>query len=89
MLNNYKRERDGHTACENCLEELKKNGILRSFTSKNDIGPRGKIIDITFTLTPSAEFVDDQKRANARRKQSELQLKNGHKQLADGSSEKF
>ncbi len=74
ILNYYKRDRDSQDICQSSIEELKSNGVLREYTSQNELGNKGKIIDIVYTFMPSEDFIDDQKRANARKKQAELAI---------------
>lgn len=70
MLNNYARERKAQEECDFCIEELRLNNVVTKIDRKVTTGPRGKILDIKYTLTPSSEFVAEAKAANARKKLS-------------------
>jgi hypothetical protein len=67
LLNGYARERAAIEAMESAFEELKTADVLLSCTRKNMTGPRNKILDAVFILTPSIEFVTEVKAANKRR----------------------
>lgn len=66
MLENYSRSRAAQDACEFSFNELKSNGVLRNFSLKKEVGERGKITDIVYTLYASQEFVSEVKASNKR-----------------------
>jgi hypothetical protein len=66
LLYNYTRERDAIDALHKAFAELKEHKVLMDFARKNTLGPRGKLLDAVFTLTPSFDFVADMKQSNKR-----------------------
>ena len=66
LLEQYKRPRDAIEALEEAFTELKDHGVLLGFTRDDITGPRGKLIDVAFTLTPSLDFVRDTKAGSKR-----------------------
>lgn len=73
LLNEYSRERAAFEFLEEAFGELKSADILYSYTRKNITGPRNKILDAVFILTPSLEFVTEVKAANKRKMISKLE----------------
>lgn len=73
LLNEYSRERAAIEAVEDAFKELKSADILYSCTRKNITGPRNKIYDAIFTLSPSLEFVTEVKAANKRKQLTKLE----------------
>lgn len=67
LLSGYARERAAIKALEDAFVELRDADILLSCTRKDITGPRNKIMDVVFTLTPSLEFVTEVKAANKRK----------------------
>ena len=66
LLDNYKRTRDAVDALEIAMEELKREGVLMSFTKEATTGARGKILDAVYTLAASVKFSSEQRAANKR-----------------------
>jgi hypothetical protein len=66
LLDGYARERDAIEALHEAITELKNGGVLLSFTRKDITGPRFKLLDTVFTLTPSLDFVRDTKASSKR-----------------------
>lgn len=76
LLNGYTRPRDAVAAVGEAMTELQERKVLMSFTRKNISGPRGRIEDAIFTLTPSMEFVRDTKAGSKRLSMAQTQTKN-------------
>jgi hypothetical protein len=71
-LVNAKRMNDKVRAVEASLEELREKGIIFGYEREERRGPRNRLDDILYHLSPSISFVDEIKKANKRRgKQSE------------------
>ena len=70
MLNNYARERKAQEECDFCVNELKANNVIIGFERNVETGLRGKILDISYTLTPSDAFVAEVKAASKRKQLS-------------------
>jgi hypothetical protein len=66
LLEQYKRPRDAIDALEEGFAELKDHGVLLGCTGEDITGPRGKLLDVAFTLTPSFNFVRDTKAGSKR-----------------------
>jgi hypothetical protein len=66
LLENYARERAAIDALHKAFTELKENNVLGFFSRKNITGPRGKLLDVIFTLTPSFDFIRDTKAGSKR-----------------------
>lgn len=68
LLSGYKETRQAVVAVVESFEELKKSGLLLDFEKGNEVrGPRNKLEDVEFILTPSHDFVREVKAANKRR----------------------
>ncbi len=74
-LINYSRERDGIAALDSAFAELQNNGVLVMFQKSDLTGPRGKVLDVKYTLHPSSDFVREMKAANKRAADAEERLK--------------
>ena len=66
LLDGYTRPRDALASLGESLKELQERGVLLTFNRKNLTGPRGRIEDAVFTLTPSTDFVRDTKAGSRR-----------------------
>ena len=66
LLDGYARERAAIEALEDAFDELKQRGIFYEYDRKDETGPRGKLMDVVFTVHPSLEFVRETKAANKR-----------------------
>jgi hypothetical protein len=66
LLENYARSRAAIDALHQALTELQEHGLLFGFTRQNVTGPRGKLLDAVFTLTPSMDFIRDTKAGSKR-----------------------
>jgi hypothetical protein len=66
LLEQYARPRDAIDALSQAFTELKKHGVLLGFDRKDITGLRNKLLDVTFTLTPSFDFVRDTKAGSKR-----------------------
>ena len=66
----YQSKRGNNNAREidNALEELKTKRVLMRFTKETVRGPRNRLVDITYTLQPDMDFINEMKKANARLK---------------------
>lgn len=62
----YARPRDAIADLDNAFIELRDHDVLMAVERKDVTGPRGKILDVVFTLTPSSRFVGEVKAANKR-----------------------
>lgn len=65
-LQNYTRERDAMDAVIEAFTELKEHDVLGSFTYRKILGPRGKVLDVVYTLYPTLQFTTDMKASNKR-----------------------
>jgi hypothetical protein len=65
MLNRG-QERDNRKDVDEAFAELVRNGVLQKITKKSHTAARGKVIDVTYLLKPSPEFVKEMKAANKR-----------------------
>jgi len=66
MLEGYRRERAAMEALEAAFEELKRREVIFSYTRSNVTGPRGKLLDAAFKITPSLDFIHETKAASKR-----------------------
>jgi hypothetical protein len=66
LLEAYARPRDAIDALEEAFQELKTNGVLLQCERKDIAGKRGKLLDVTFILTPTVDFVRDAKAGSKR-----------------------
>lgn len=66
MLGAYTRSRKAQEACDISMNELVEHGVLTDLDRRVELGARGKILDIVYTLNPSSEFVAEVKAANKR-----------------------
>lgn len=66
FLLGYTRERAAIEALDEAWEELKYLGALAHVLKAEQLGIRSKIEDVIYTLTPSREFITEQKAANKR-----------------------
>jgi len=66
----YQSKRGNNNAREidNALEELRTKRVLMRFTKDIVRGPRNRLVDITYTLQPDMDFINEMKKANARLK---------------------
>lgn len=67
-LINYSRIRDGITALDAALDELRDRGAIATIQKEVIRGPRNKIFDVRYILGPSLAFVHEVKAANKRAK---------------------
>lgn len=77
MLNNYGRERDAIEAIHCSFDEIKSAGVIYSFGVKNMFSDHGKIADVVFILSPTANFISEVKVANKRKSYAENELSTG------------
>ena len=68
LLNGYQLQRKAILALDDALSELKIAGVLIKIEKNPILGPRKKIEDVIYTLTPSSEFSAAMKAANKRRR---------------------
>lgn len=61
-----KAERNNYISVSEAFDELKEKGVLSDWKKTETVGPRGKIFDITYFLTPSFDFIKEIKAANKR-----------------------
>jgi hypothetical protein len=66
LLNAYGRPRDAIDTLQEAFTELKSRAVLLSFERKNITGPRGKLLDAVFVLTPSLDYIRDTKASSKR-----------------------
>lgn len=70
----YKRTNDATRKLEKAFQELVDHKVILSFNREEQRGPKNKILDIKYTLTPHQAFIADVKAANRRQKDSRSQL---------------
>ena len=66
LLEGYGRDRDAISAVASSFEELQTLGALSAIERKDVRGPRRKLLDIVYVLTPAVEFAKEQRAANRR-----------------------
>jgi hypothetical protein len=71
LLDEYTRPRDAMDKLEEAFAELKGNKVILKYEREDMTGPRGKKLDIIFTVYPHLEFVRETKAANRRQMDSE------------------
>ena len=62
----YARTRDAIRKLDEALDELRKKGVLMFFKTEDRTGERGRILDVSYTITPDPGFVSQIKAANKR-----------------------
>lgn len=69
-LTRYKQIKDNLREVETAIEEMKEKSVIINYKADKIIekSPRTKVTDAKFTIQPHFEFVNEVKRANARRK---------------------
>ena len=73
LLNGYSLGRKAIAALDSSWDELQSVGVLMKVDKNPIIGTRGKIEDVIYTLTPSADFTAEMKAANKRKQLAETQ----------------
>lgn len=73
LLDNYSLERQKIQALDKALEELHAASVILKIDKNPLLGPRGKIEDVIYNLTPSSDFVSAMKAANKRKLMAEEQ----------------
>ena len=71
LLDEYKRERDGMEKVEEAFAELKERKVILNYEREDITGPRGKKLDLIYTVYPHVEFIREAKAANRRQNDSE------------------
>ncbi len=71
LLDEYTRERDSIEKVERAFVELKEHRVILDFKRDDVTGPRGKKLDVIFTVHPHMDFVRETKAANRRQTDSE------------------
>jgi len=66
LLDSYSRERKAIETLDDCIKELEASRVLTKYDKNPITGPRGKVLDVVYTLYPSSEFVKDMKASNKR-----------------------
>lgn len=66
MLDGYKRDRDAYAAVDAAWRELQALRALAEVASSKVYGRRAKVVDIVYSVRPTAEFAAEQKAANRR-----------------------
>lgn len=66
LLTGYGRERKAVEAVDDAFQELQDSGLLQSFKKEVVSGPRGRIEDVIYVLTPTMAFTSAMKAANKR-----------------------
>ncbi len=81
-LTRYKQIKDNLREVETAIEEMKSKSVIINYQVDKitEKSPRTKVIDAKFVIQPHFDFVNEVKRANARRK-IELAKINDHKLL--------
>jgi hypothetical protein len=77
MLSNPERERKAVDRLEDAYDSLVKAGVISSFKRKNETGPRGKLLDVVFTIYPHVDFIREAKAANKRQRLADEKLGRG------------
>jgi hypothetical protein len=81
----YARPRDAIADLDRAFLELKDHDVLMAVGREDVTGPRGKIMDVVFTLTPSPRFVAEVKAANKRIHDARLDVSSKAVGLGRGS----
>jgi hypothetical protein len=84
LLDHYGRVRDAIDQLGDALEELKAQNVLSDVTRRELTGPRGKLLDVVFTLLPSMDFIGDTKAASKRLNDARAANGSSQKALALG-----
>ncbi len=71
----YARTRDAVRKLDESLEELKGKKVLIFFKKEDRTGERGRILDVSYTITPDPDFVSQIKAANKRHSDGIGQIK--------------
>lgn len=66
LLSGYGRERKAIEAVDDAFQELQDSSLLQSFKKEIVSGPRGRIEDVIYVLTPTMAFTSAMKAANKR-----------------------
>ena len=66
LLDGYTRERAAIEALENAFADLKSKNVLSSYERNDILGPRKKLLEVTFKIFPSFDFVREMKASNKR-----------------------
>ena len=66
LLENYNPERKAVAALDEAFEDLRQQNVLLTVGKRVATGPRGKIEDVAYVVTPTIEFVKQMKAANKR-----------------------
>lgn len=74
LLEGYNKQTRAIQSLDEAWDELKEQGTLMNVKKTTQVGPRGKIEDVLYTLTPSREFVAEQKAANRRSSDARAQI---------------
>jgi hypothetical protein len=74
LLDGEARPRRAIALVEKAFDELQERDVLLLVARNNVLGPRRKLLDVVFTLTPSPRFVAEVKAANKRSRDARLRL---------------
>ena len=70
----YKRQRDAVRKLDEALEELRSQHVLSSFKKEEVKGERNRILNVSYTLSPTHDFVKQIKAANRRQSNDQKQI---------------
>lgn len=80
LLNGYARQRDALAALDDAWGEVKALGALTIVKRSDELGTRGKVEEVVYTLFPSREFAAEQKAANRRQSDAKTTTGSLHQQ---------
>ena len=66
LLEGYSRERKAIEKLDAAFAELRKEGVVESYTRKDETGLRKKLLDVVFTVRASGDFIRETRAANRR-----------------------
>ena len=66
LLEGFARKRAAQKYLRDCFQELVELELLTAYTTEEILGPRGKVTDIIFKLTPHQKFAAEARAANKR-----------------------
>lgn len=72
LLGGYKLPKHAFSAVDEAIEELKSSAVLIDWKKERETAAR-KVVDISYSLTPSVHFISEQKAANKKKTENQKQ----------------